>query len=408
MFFFSLNLQIKPLKYGLKHNTNTMIKRVLLISIVFLTSCSILTPLQKSRFITISNFIESNKYTDAKEAIDDLVEDNESSKWPRTWFMKGLLCQTAYHEGVSKKNNDWINLYPDQIFLAYESYQKALSLDKRGKLEKEIAPKYILLANEYQKLGEQHFNNRKYKDALKAYEASLEVISNPILAVELDLNLVYNAALAAFEERNWDRATHHLKQLHSKDYSVNASLLLVEANLEKGDTLAAKQVIIEGISKHNDNEDLVLLLTNLLFQEDDVDGALKNIDRVIARNPTNAKFIYTKGLIYQRNEQYQEAIGTYNQALKHDPDNAMIYLNIATCYYNMGVDIEEGTRTITNNSKVLEEKAKSKAAFEAAISWLDKIYNNGTQDQSILSKAYDLYKALRINDKAKNIENRMM
>ena len=384
-----------------------MLKRLLLISIVLLSGCSILTPLQKSRFITISNLIESAKYTEAKESIDALIEDEESAKWPRTWYMRGLLSQTAYHDGKSKNNNDWMNLYPDQIFFALESYEKALSLDKGGKIEKDIAPKYVLLANEYQALGDLHFKNKKFTDALKAFEAALKVISSPILAVELDLNLVQNAAIAAYEDRNWDRAIHHLRRLHNKNFGVNATHLLYEVNLEKGDTLAAKQVIVEGMTRHNDHEDLVLLLTDLLFNEGDIDGALKNLDRVIARNPTNATFRYTKGLVYQRNEQYQEAINTYTQALSHSPDDPMIFLNLAICHYNTGVNIEEGTRTITNNSRVQEEKAKSKAAFDSATFWLDKIYNMGTTDRTVLSKAYELYKALRINDKADNLEDQL-
>ncbi len=382
-------------------------KKIIVILAILLSGCSVLTPLQKSKFITISNLIESGKYTEAKVSIDALLADEQSSKWPRTWYMQGVLSQTAYKEGISKKNTDWQNLYPDQIFFAYESFSKALELDKRGKLDKDIAPKFVLLANEYQKLGNDYFKKGQYKDALKSFEAALKVTTSPILEVKLDTNLIHNAAIAAYEDKNWNRAIHHLENLHNNNHSVNATQLLFEAHIEKGDTLQAKQVLVEGMAKHNDNENLVLLLTDLLFKQGDIEGALKNLDKVIARNPTNKTFLFTKGLIYQKNQQYQQAIDTYNQALTYDPDNTSIYLNIATCYYNKGVDIEEGTRTITNNSKVIEQKAKSKAAFDSAILWLDKIESKNSNDQTILLKAYDLYKALRVEDKAKQLENQL-
>ena len=61
---------------------------------------------------------------------------------------------------------------------------------------------------------------------------ALKIIWNSILKVQVDTNLIYNTALAAYEFRNWDKAISYLSVLHGYNYSVNASHLLFTAYLE--------------------------------------------------------------------------------------------------------------------------------------------------------------------------------
>lgn len=381
-------------------------KRIFLLAFI-LSGCAVLSPLQKGRFITISNLIETGKYQEAKEVIEGMTSDENNARWPKTWYMKGNLCQTAYLDGVAKNDKKLQEIYPDQLSLAFESYEKALSLDERGKVERDIAPKYVILANLFQKIGEAQFKTQRYNESLKAFETALKITKSTFLSIDTDQNLVYNTALAAYESKNWDKAIGYLNSLHQNKYSVNATQLLYEANLEKGDTLSAKNVLIDGIKMHNENEDLVLLLVDLLYKQNDAEGAIQALDRIIALKPLNYTFHYTKGLIYQKMGQNEKAIESYNEALKHAPDELMLYVNIATSYYNTGVAIEEKTITLTNNRLVQEEKTKSAAAFEKAILWLDKIYGKEIKDQGLTLRIYELYKALRVTDKAKAIENQI-
>ncbi|PKP39422.1 MAG: hypothetical protein CVT98_01875, partial [Bacteroidetes bacterium HGW-Bacteroidetes-15] len=144
-------------------------KRLLLLVILF-SGCSLLSPLQRSKFITLSNLIDTKKFAEAKDVVEAMIDDEQSVKWPRTWYYKGYLCQEAYHEGAKKNDKALMELYPEQLFVAYYSYHKALFLDKSGKVEKQIAPKYVLLANELQKMGEAHFKGKRYAEAFKSFE----------------------------------------------------------------------------------------------------------------------------------------------------------------------------------------------------------------------------------------------
>jgi tetratricopeptide (TPR) repeat protein len=375
-------------------------KRLLFLLILF-SGCSVLSPLQKSKYLTLSNLIDTGKYTEAKEVVEDMINDEQSVKWARTWYFRGHLCQTAYQEGAKKKDKALLELYPDQLYVAYDSYHKALFLDKSGKTEKLIAPKYVVLANDFQKIGEAHFKNKKFAEAFKSFEHALKITESPFLAVETDKSLIYNTGLSAYESNDWDNAIKYLAQLHNQNYSTNVTHLLSSAYLAKGDTIKAKKVLVEGVEKFNYHEDLVLLLTDLLYQTNEPEEALKLLDQVMAKQPSNYVFPYTKGLIFQKSNQYNKAIESYTQANIIAPNELMIYVNAATCYLNIGVDIEESTRTISNNRIVQERKVKSVEAFDSALKWLDKASEKNSNDPEIESKINELYRTLGAIDRIK-------
>ncbi len=360
--------------------------RLLIITLFFITlllaSCAVLPPLQKSKLIAIFHLIEISNYPEAKRVAEEMIEDENANQWPRTWYARGLLCQTAYQEGMRRNNRRMFELYEDQLYVAYESYEKALELDTRNSIAKQLAPKYILLANDFKTMGTQHFNGRRYEEALRAFEKALTINESPVLIAYIDTNLVYNAAIAAIESKKKDKAIKHLKRLDGYNFSTNVTHLLSSTYLEKGDTLNAEKVLQEGVKKYEDNEGLVLLLADLQFNKGDTEQSLLTLTRAHSQDPDNYIFPYTKGLIYQKTEQYNLAIANYKDALKLAPDESKIYTNIAICYYNIGVEIEDNSRLLTSNRAVEEEREKSKAAYESASSWLRQASDKGGSNQA--------------------------
>ncbi len=291
-------------------------KRLIFIISIFL-GCYLLSPAQKSKVLATFQLIETGKYKEAKEEIEEAIDDKNTGQWHRTWYARGLLCQTAYQKGVAENDKDKYELYPDQLYVAYNSYRKARSLDKRGKLDETLAPRYVLLANDFQALGAKHFRKGEYEKALKAFEEAIQVYQSPILPVRTDTNLLYNTALAAFESEAWEKAVGYLNKINKDNYSPNVPHLLYTVYLSKADTAAAEKVLMEGIKGYEDNEDLILLLADLYFQTNADKKALDLLDDASSKNPSKYIFPYTKGLIYQKREQYQTAIDAYKEALNH-------------------------------------------------------------------------------------------
>lgn len=381
--------------------------RIIIIIAIFIQGCSSFTPLQRSRFLTVSHLIDTAKYDDAKAMVEEMIEDEQYAEWPRTWYARGLLAQTAYRDGRRTNDRKKFELYPDQLFVAYESFEKAILLDSRGSFDKQLAPKYVLLANDFQDLGRRNYTSGNHKEALRAFEKALKVTQSPILTVQPDTNLIYNTALAAYESKAFEAAVKYLGRLHGYGYSTNATHMLSNAHLHLGDTLAAGKVLREGVERFDDNEGLIMLLADLLFHSGDNREALRVLLEGASQHPENHIFHFTRGLVYQKSEQYNDAILAYMEAVAQAPDELIIYANIATCYYNIGVEIDEGSRHLSSNREVQTERARSAAAFESALLWLDKAYEKETDNRDVVTRLSELYRLLNVQEKARSMEERI-
>lgn len=364
---------------------------------MFLAGCAVLPPLQKSRLIAAFHLIETSNFNEAKEVIEEMILDEKASQWPRTWYARGLLSVTAYQDGIRRNDRRRFELYPDQLFVAFESFEKARSLDPRGSLDRQIAPKYVYLANEFQRVGLQHYNARRYEQALRSFEKALLITESPLLSVQLDTNLIYNAALAAVESKNKEAAIRHLARLDKYNHSPNISHLLSTLYVDKGDIGAAERVLLNGIKKYDDNKDLILLLADLLYRNKEVDRALEVLEDGFFQNPGEYIFPFTRGLILQKEERYAEAIESYKLALALAEDRSDIYANIAISFYNIGVEIDKRARTLNSNREVMEERARSREAFESAVGWLARASEQGADNHANIRKLQQLFQRMNIS-----------
>lgn len=381
-----------------------MVRRVF--TLVFLSLASfLLVNAQRSKVIAAFQLIETEKYTDAKKLLEEALEDQKTKLWYRTWHAKGLLAQKAYDAGkkANAKDRDKFELYPDQLYVAIAAYQKAQELDKKGRINSQLAPMYVNLANEFQKIGQNDFNNQKYPQSLKAFETALMIIGNPALTVETDTNLIYNTALAAYESREWEKAIKYLEILNENLYSTNIPILLHNVYMEQQDTTMAQKVLVEGIENYENNEDLVLLLADFFILSNEDEKAFAVLDTASGKHPMNYIFPYTRGLIHQKNEQYADAIEAYKKAHTLANDEVKILVNIGTCYFNRGVEIEEHARTIVSNNSYRNEKAKAMEAYNSSVTWFEKAYKLNPENKNLAEKLYDLYKVLGVNEKIKEL-----
>jgi len=359
---------------------------------------------QKSRVLSVFQLIEAGKYEEAKEAIELAVWNDKTSRWPRTYYAKGLLCQKAFESGFSSNDMKKTNLYPEQLLVAYDAYEKAVELDTRNRIHSLIETQYYGLANLFQKLGEKHFLKREYSQAMTAFEHALLVSKSPLISVETDTSLVYNTAMAAYESKNWDKAISYLTGLNSDAYSSNTALLLYRACVENGDSITGEQVLTEGVERYDYDQTIVMQLVDLLVETGHPERALDQLNYAIEQKPENHYFKWTRGLLYQQANQYQEAISDFKRASELSPSEASIYYNLGISYYNMGVEITETARHIRNNTEYQAARLEARNNFRESVTWLEKAYQTDPGHQPTISKLYQLYQRLQMPEKEKRLE----
>ena len=360
---------------------------------------SIGTMAQKSRVISANNLLESENYQEAKEAIDLAVINPKTADWPRTYLVKGLLCQVAFEAGFEKEDEKKTKLYPDQLYLAYDSYEKALELDTKKRIHSSVETQYYELANSFQKLGQRHYLRREYNQALKAFELALKVSESPLISVKIDTSLIYNTAMAAYESKSWDKAVQYLSSLDKDSYSPGTTLLLQKAYMAVGDSISGELVLNDGIGKYDYNQTIVLQLVDLYVASNRWAEAFTLMDSAILHQPDNYYFPWTRGLLYQNLEQYELAIEDLQHASKLAPEEVTIYYNLGICYYNMGVEIDKKALQIRSNKEYRATRAEAKKSFQKAVVWFEKAYEANPGHQPTILKLYQLYSRLDMTQK---------
>ena len=359
---------------------------------------------QKSRVLSVFQLIETGKYEDAKEAIELAVWNDKTSRWPRTYYAKGMLCQKAFESGFAKNETKKTNLYPDQLFMAYDSYEKALELDSRKKIHSLIEIQYYSLANSFLKLGERHYQKGEYSKAMKAFEHALLISKSPLVSVETDTSLVYNTAMAAYESKNWEKAISYLSGLQEDGYSPNTALLLQKAYEESGDSASAENVLMEGVEQYNYNQEIVLELVDLFVGNSRVEEAITLLNSAVEQDPENHLFPWTRGLLHLQQEEYERGIKDLTLANEMQPAEALITYNLGIGYYNMGVEISEASRHIRNNSEYQKARQDARNNFQQAVVWLEKAYESDPGHQPTISKLQQLYHRLQMTEKERTME----
>lgn len=356
---------------------------------LFLGGCSIITTFQKSKFITVNQLITTHKYNEAKGIIDDLVSGERSSKWPETWYYKGFLSRAAHQEGARRNDRSLQELYPDQLFVAYESFEKARKLSKGRRFDRKIRPQLARLVNDLQRVGTASFNQRNFSSAQRNFELALKLNESKLLSVPLDTNLLHNAAISAFESRNLDSAITHLTRLDNMRHSVNVSHLLFSSFLSKGDSLEARRVLERNIGIFPDSERLVLLLADFHLARNNPAIAIQTIDSAIARQDSASfNLLNAKGLVYKNSSQYERATELFEELTVRFPDQVSPFASIATCFYNMGVGIDERARYITNINQFQAEREKSISNYRRALQWIEKalVKNPGDTENQVFAE----------------------
>lgn len=381
-----------------------MTRFVFFFSFIFIAA-TLQVDAQKSKVLATFHLIEDEKYKEAKEAIEEAIEEESTKFWPRTWYARGYLAQTAYEKGKEENDKKKYELYSDQLYVAYESYEKALNLDSRKRFNDQLAPMYVLLANDFQELGEKHFKNSNFKEAYRAFSQAIKITESNIVTAEPDPNLIYNAALSAYKSENWKKAVEYFNILNKENYSPQIPHLLSSIYLEQADTVSAREALAQGIEVYEKNEEIVLLLAELYYNSNDVKEAINTLEKASEKADTSYVFPYTMGVIYQKDEQYKKAIEAYELALSRasEGNEYKIYKNMGISYYNIGVEIQQKARKIVNRQAYQNEKEKAAAAFKSAVSAFEKAYEEDPDSQEVITRLNQLYEFMNIKDRVTDL-----
>lgn len=174
-------------------------------------------------------------------------------------------------------------------------------------------------------LGNAAYKNKDFATAHQHYDK----------AIELDpANIVFynNKAAAYFEEAKYDECISMCQKAaeigreHRADYKQIAKALARIGNcyMKKADSVQALQWFEKSLSEHRDPE--------IVKKQKELEKVVKDQQRQAYIDPEKAEQEKSLGNEQFKKGDYPGAMKHYNEAIKRNPDNPVLYSNRAACF----------------------------------------------------------------------------
>ncbi|HON19771.1 MAG TPA: tetratricopeptide repeat protein [Bacteroidales bacterium] len=335
----------------------------------------------------------SNKYwSRAKTAIDKAAEHEDTKNDARTWFYRGNIYLQIGYAKQENPNSEYKNLCDNCGEIAYDSYVKALQIDK-------------------------------------TIEASTMMPNNPIKGIDFCTDLLYNETLAELNKNNFERALVLAEKCYnSNPHSESGNFIYAVAAeyANKKDIAKARYSAMINRKKPTLMFEPYIQLALIYKEENDTARALKAIkarpaedttfnikyvinksviltwageteeataimDEALAKDPNNHLLLFGLGTAFSDQKKYEEAEKYLNKALEIKPNDVNIVYNLGNSYYNHYAEKFNKMDEIEDNDEYEKEKQECQVLLRKALPLLEKAHEMDPEDRNTLIMLKTIY-----------------
>ncbi|MBR5136159.1 MAG: tetratricopeptide repeat protein [Rikenellaceae bacterium] len=287
---------------------------------------------------------------------------------------------------------------------AVESFMKAKEMDPKAVVKAhegltKLKDHYLQEADNMYKLGE-------YKAAAKGYAVADELLSN--LGTP-DQSLAFNIGYCYVLDGDFDAALPFLEKSKANNYEADGTLyyLLFHCYFKSntGDMVKSKEILLEGVSKYPQNNNLIESMTMFYSREgstEDPEEVFGLIKAAIDADPTNADLWAGLGNVYLKSERWDDAIATYSKVVELQPDS---YINFLRLGYVHCLKADAAQNELTKQTFTsYEESSKAQTAvdeiYAASIPALEKAHELQPNELTPVELLKSVYYRFSYDDEA--------
>ena len=354
---------------------------------------------QKSAVQTAYNYLRYDDLDKAKEAIDGAATTESTIGYAKTWYYRGSI----YHAIYESTKPEFAALKPGSLNEARISYEKTLELDTKSEFKDDVMKRLSVVASQCLNNGVDNYKEGKYGDALKSFQSSVDL--NKKYFKRTDTLAIYNAGLAADKLGDATTALNNFKILTAANYG-GSRLYSIMANmyLDQKDTANALLTINEGRQKFPEDGTLITQGLNIYLSSGRDAEAYSQNEEALKADPNNAILYYIKGNLADKLGKMEEAVAAYKKSIELKPDNFDAVYNLGAMYFNDGAEMANKANKIPANKVAEYDAAKKKfeAKFKEALPYLEKAHQLNATDNATMESLRQLY--ARLGDLVKSGE----
>lgn len=346
---------------------------------------------QPKEVVNAYNYMKGQEWMKAADAIDKAIVDASTSDKEKTWRYRGDI----YLGMAMSQNQSDRDLRPDPIGESIRSYKK--SMDLGTKYEQEIKERMMVAHNASLNGGVENFNASKLDKALMGFENAVEV--SKILNFK-DTLAHFNAALTAEKLERFDVAVGHYETLLAMNHQPEKMYSLIVYGLKSaGKNEQALAKLAEGRAKYPENQDLIIQELNHYLINDDMEGAKRNLQKAIEKDPNNHVLHYSIGTVYNSLGNTDEAEAAYKKSISLNPEYFDAQYNLGALYFNKGAALFMEADKIQDQKKYKVAVDGVNEVFKLAIPYLEKAHEINPADTATMDSLMKLYVRVGEDDK---------
>ena len=281
---------------------------------------------QTAKRTTAYNFLRNGKLDKALENIEPCLTHPKTMNEAKTWFYRGNIYLQI---GLSEKP-EYKALSDNPFQIAYESYQKALTLEGANEFKLDIIQNMNVIAEGFYVKGVERFNGQDYSSAANLFIEAAKVKEE--IGV-FDTAAVYNAGLCAeLSNDNKLALTQYRKVYEAGLRKPNIYTSLINVSLKSGDTTTAMNYATEGLQLFPEDFSILIAETNIFLAKNMTEQALKNLEIAKSLDQTNPSIFFAVGVSYDRLGNFQKAEEAYLKAIELKPDYFDAIYNLGALY----------------------------------------------------------------------------
>lgn len=268
-------------------------------------------------------------------------------------------------------------IVPDALKKAFEAYKKAYELDSNGaknadiiKALKDINEKFIDEAYTCYTKGDFAGASVRFEEAFKVVEAA------PLKQV--DTNSIYNVGFTAYAAQDFERAKEFYNKALSYGYAgedgdAYARLAIIAE--KEGKSAESKDILEKGFAAYPQSQSILVGLINFYVNSGENTSRLfELLDNAKKNEPDNASLYYVEGNIHDKLGEYDEAVKSYEQCSKIDPNYEYGYIGLGIHYYDRAVDFQDKAAAELDDAKYMALAAEFEKNLKACIEPFEKAY----------------------------------
>jgi tetratricopeptide (TPR) repeat protein len=289
-------------------------------------------------------------------------------------------------------------LYTNPLEEAYAAYEKAIELDPKGTVKKQLSltSTFLLLGNDFITQGVQKFEAQDYTGALNSFEFNIKIASSDLYIGAVDSGIYFNAGLAAYNGKMYEKAIPYFKKCAEMKYEKTMPYFLeYQSHMALKDTTSAGETLQRAFKAYPDNQDVILQLVDHYMKINKLTEAFSYINLAKSKDPNNSSLYWAEGVLFMKQEKYKEAIASLTKSVELKGDQFDTQFNLGVCYYNLAVELFKKADLIMDAKKYSEAAAEANAVFTNAIPYFEKASSIKPEDVDAMRNLKELYFRLR-------------